>query len=177
VAEAPGSDDSWVSYYEVLKDGQAIGKAATGLFFFDYKNSARESINARYEVRTVDGDGNRSPCVLAELTAGEPETYTALGGFSPTQGANQWKYEEAVGGAGFRAMSWDNGGYEGRWVGSGLAMVGRIWMQPGAQSDVSRKKRTAAQSAHSAQSEAGMACERLGGSPSLLLENGRISSG
>ncbi len=134
----PGSDDNWVSYYEVLKDGAVVGKAAIGSFFFDYKNSAREHLGRLYEVRTVDGDGNRSPSVAAELVPGDPETYTALGGFSPVQGAEQWRYEESVDGAAFRDMRWDNGGYEGRWLGSGMATIGRIWMQPGAQSDVSR---------------------------------------
>jgi hypothetical protein len=76
--------------------------------------------------------------VVADLISGDPEIYTALGGFSPTQGVNQWKYEEALEGASFREMRWDCGGYEGRWVGSGMATIGRMWMQPGAQSDVSR---------------------------------------
>ena len=138
VAWEPGSDNNWVSHYEVLKEGLIVGKAAIGSFFFDYKNSAREHIGARYEVRTVDGDGNRSPLVAADFTSGDPETYTALGGFSPIQGAHQWRYEESVEGAPFRELSWENGGYEGRWVGSGLARIGRIWMQPGAGSDVSR---------------------------------------
>ncbi len=134
----PGRDDNWVSHYEVLKDGAVIGKTAIGSFFFDYKNNAREHVDHLYEVRTVDGDGNRSASVPAEPTAGDPETYTALGGYSPTQGAEQWRYEESVRSAAFRDMRWDNGGYEGRWVGSGMATIGRIWMQPGAQSDVSR---------------------------------------
>jgi hypothetical protein len=134
----PGSDNNWVSFYEVLKNGAVVAKVAKGTFFFDYKDNPRQSLEARYEVRTVDGDGNRSSSVLAELIAGDPETYTALGGFSPTQGAGQWKYEEAVEGAGFAEMRWDSGGYEGRWTGSGMATIGRIWMQPGAASDVSR---------------------------------------
>jgi hypothetical protein len=133
-----GSDNHGMSYYEVLKDGAVVAKVAKGTFFFDYKDNPRQSLEARYEARTVDGDGKRSPSVEAEVVAGDPETYTALGGFSPTQGAGQWRYEEAVEGAGFREMRWDNGGYEGRWVGSGMATIGRIWMQPGASADVSR---------------------------------------
>jgi hypothetical protein len=138
VAWKGGTDNNWVSYYEILKDGALVAKAAIGSFFFDYKGNARQHLGARYEVCTVDGDGNRSPSVVADLISGDPETYTALGGFSPTQGANQWKYEEAIEGTSFREMRWDCGGYEGRWVGSGMATIGRMWMQPGAQSDVSR---------------------------------------
>jgi hypothetical protein len=136
VSWAPGSDNHWVSYYEVRKDGAVVAKAAKGSFFFDYKDAP--SLEARYEVCTVDGDGNRSSWVMAEPVAGDPETYTALGGFSPTQGANHWKYEEAFEAGAFRAMRWDCGGYEGRWTGSGRATIGRLWMQPGENSDVSR---------------------------------------
>jgi hypothetical protein len=138
VVWSPGSDNNWISYYEVLRDGQVIGKSAIGTFFFDYKGSGRERLGSRYEIRTVDGDGNRSPLVAARRIAGEPESYRALGGFSAGQGANQWSYEESVEGAGFRELNWDQAGYEGRWAGSGFAKIGRIWMQPGAQSDVSR---------------------------------------
>jgi hypothetical protein len=133
-----GTDNNWVSYGEIFKDGAVITKAAIGSFFFDYHGNPLENLRARYEVRTVDGDGNRSPSVAADLIAGDPETYTALGGFSPTQGGGQWRYEEAVEGARFTEMRWDKDGYEGRWVGSGMATIGRIWMQPGAHSDVAR---------------------------------------
>ena len=138
IAWSPGRDNNWISYYEVLRDGQMIGKSAIGTFLFDYKGSGRDRLGSRYEVRTVDGDGNRSPLVAARRIAGDPESYRALGGFSATQGANQWRYEESVESTGFREMNWDHGGYEGRWVGSGFAKVGRIWMQPGAMSDVAR---------------------------------------
>ena len=99
---APASDNNWVSYYEVLKNGAVVAKAAKGTFYFDYKDG--RSLDARNEVRTVDGDGNRSPFVAAKLAAGDAETYTALGGFSPTQGAGQWRYEEAVEGPGFSEL-------------------------------------------------------------------------
>jgi len=138
IAWQGGSDNNWVSYFEILKNGSVVAKAAKGSFFFDHHGQPLENLEARYEVCTVDGDGNRSPAVAAELTAGDAETYTPLGGFGPTQGANQWRYEEAFDGHSFRELEWDHGGYEGRWVGSGSATVGRIWMQPGAQSDVAR---------------------------------------
>ena len=38
VAWEGGSDNNWVSYYEILKDGAVVGKAAKGTFFFDYKD-------------------------------------------------------------------------------------------------------------------------------------------
>jgi len=134
----PGRDNNWISFYEVLRDGKLIGKSAIGTFFFDYKGEARKRLDSRYEVRTVDGDGNRSTLVAARAATGDPETHRALGEFSGTQGGGQWRYEESVEDGEFREMRWDSGGYEGRWLGSGFAKIGRIWMQAGASSDVSR---------------------------------------
>ena len=138
VSWLPGHDNHWISYYEVLREGVPISKVAKGTFFFDYQGNARELLNRRYEVRTVDGDGNRSEIAIAQTIPGEPETYTALGGFSSIQGAGQWRYEESLTDGEFRELRWDSGGYEGRWMGSDPAIIGRIWLQPGAKSDVAR---------------------------------------
>lgn len=54
----PGSDDSWISYYEIYRDGIAIDKVAKGTFYFDH--SAGADLAAKYEIRTVDGAGNAS---------------------------------------------------------------------------------------------------------------------
>jgi hypothetical protein len=134
----PGTDDHWVSYYEVLKNGRLIGRVAKGTFFFDHSDSARNDMNAVFEIRTVDGDGNRSQAVTAKKTGSPPLIYEALGDFSPTQSRKQWAYEEALEDSSYRELIWDNGGYEGRWTGSGLGRIGRIWMQPSAQYDLSR---------------------------------------
>ena len=32
---SPGSDDNWVSHYEVQRDGQILGKTCVGTYFFD----------------------------------------------------------------------------------------------------------------------------------------------
>jgi hypothetical protein len=135
---SPSHDDNWISYYEIHKDGRPIGKAAKGTFFFDHSDSARNEIDARFEVEAVDGDGNHSPATPAQKTAGEPQTYEALGDFSPTQSSRHWAYEEAVEDGTYKDLGWDKGGYEGRWAGSGLGRIGRIWMQPSAHYDLSR---------------------------------------
>jgi hypothetical protein len=135
---SPGGDDNWISYYEVLKHGKLIGRVAKGTFFFDHSDSARNDINAVFEIRTVDGDGNRSQAVTAQKNGSQPQIYEALGDFSPTQSGNQWAYEEALEDGSYRELIWDNGGYEGRWTGSGLGRIGRIWMQPSARYDLSR---------------------------------------
>ena len=136
---SPGTDDHWISYYEVLKNGKLIGKAAIGTFFFDHSDSARNEINAVFEIRTVDGDGNRSQAVTrAARSEANYKTYEALGDFSPTQSGKQWRYEETLEDGSYRDLLWDNGGYEGRWTGSGLGRIGRIWMQPSAHYDLSR---------------------------------------
>jgi len=122
----------------VLKNRQLIGKAAIGTFFFDHSDSARNDLKAVFEIRTVDGDGNRSQAVTAQQTGSQRRIYEALGDFSSTQSGKQWRYEETREDGSYRDLLWDGGGYEGRWVGSGLGRIGRIWMQPSAHYDLSR---------------------------------------
>jgi hypothetical protein len=135
---SPAHDDNWISYYEIHKNGRLVAKAAKGTFFFDHSESARNDIDANFEITAVDGDGNRSPSAIAVKIAGEPLTYETLGDFSPTQSANNWIYQEVLDNGTFRELTWDNKGYEGRWTGSGLGKIGRIWMQPSAEHDLSR---------------------------------------
>ena len=65
-----GSDNNWVSYYEVFRNGTALDKVAKGTFFFDH--SAGADLAARYEIQTVDGAGNVSAKVRAHGAAGSP---------------------------------------------------------------------------------------------------------
>jgi hypothetical protein len=132
------TDDNWISYYEILRDGVVQARAAKGTFYFDHQDEPGRRIVSQYEVRAVDGDGNRGGLTSATLVAGEPATYRALGGYSPTQGGHQWRYEETLVAGHFRPLRWEYLGYEGLWCGSGQARIGRIWMQPGAASDVAR---------------------------------------
>ncbi|MGA9472541.1 MAG: hypothetical protein WBV36_08755, partial [Terriglobales bacterium] len=138
VSWSPSHDDNWISYYEIHKNGRLVGKTAKGTFFFDHSDTARNEIAARFEVEAVDGDGNHSPTVTALSTTGEPQTYEALGDFSPTQSSRHWAYEELADDGTYKELVWDKGGYEGRWTGSGLGRIGRIWMQPSAANDLSR---------------------------------------
>jgi hypothetical protein len=133
-----GRDDHRISYYEIHKNGKIIGRAAIGTFFFDHSDSARSDMGGVYEVTTVDGNGHRSAAVTAQQIAGDPRSYEALGDFSSTQSLKQWLYEEAIENGSFKELVWDKGGYEGRWTGSGLGRIGRIWMQPSAEYDLSR---------------------------------------
>ncbi len=54
----PGSDNNWIAYYEIFRDGLSLDKVAKGDFYFDH--SAGADLGATYEVRTVDGAGNAS---------------------------------------------------------------------------------------------------------------------
>jgi hypothetical protein len=135
---SPSHDDNWISYYEIYKNGKITGKTATGTFFFDHSDSARDDIDASFEIEAVDGDGNHSPAATATKRPGEPQEYEALGDFSPTQSSKHWAYEEIAADGSYKELVWDKGGYEGRWAGSGLGRIGRIWMQPSAQYDLAR---------------------------------------
>src|SRR5208282_1055520 len=134
----PSRDDNWISYYEIHKNGALLGRAAKGTYFFDHSDSARNDIDASFAVAAVDGDGNRSPAIAAQKSAGEHQIYEALGDFSPTQFLNNWIYEETLEDGSYKALVWVKEGYEGRWSASGVGRIGRIWMQPSAQYDLSR---------------------------------------
>ena len=68
-----GQDDHWISYYEVLRNNTVVDKVAKGVFYFDH--SAGADIAAKYQVRTVDGAGNRSGLVTAQGPGGEACRY------------------------------------------------------------------------------------------------------
>jgi len=66
----PGSDNNWVSYYEVFRNGKPLDRVAKGTYYFDHSAGADPA--ARYEVCTVDGDGNASVHVPAKGPSGKP---------------------------------------------------------------------------------------------------------
>ena len=65
-----GTDNNWVSYYEVFRNGAALDKVAKGAFYFDHSAGADPA--ARYEIRTVDGAGNVSARAAAKGPMVEP---------------------------------------------------------------------------------------------------------
>jgi hypothetical protein len=66
----PGTDNNWVSYHEVFRNGVALDKVAKGTFYFDH--SAGADLAADYEVRTVDGAANASAKVATHGSATKP---------------------------------------------------------------------------------------------------------
>ena len=134
---SPGSDDRWISYYEVQRGTTILGKASVGTYFFDH--SEGWSASAPYAVRTVDGDGNVSDWTPAQGLSGEPETYSALGGLFPTVGRDGWSARTSSNGETFEPMTWKeeklktgNGGVipnYGCWTGAKTAQVGRGWQR------------------------------------------------
>lgn len=140
---SPGTDNNWISYYEVRRDETILDKVAIGNYFFDHASGwdgARE-----YAVRTVDGDGNASDWRVAERTADEPVTFDALGGHFAESGRDGWSAEATTDGQAFAPMTWvppannpaadfggtpnQRGGVEGYWESAGAARVGRGWQQ------------------------------------------------
>jgi hypothetical protein len=140
---SPGADDHWISYYEVRRDGQILGKVAIGDYYFDHGPSWDD--RHEYAVRTVDGDGNASGWTMAEPTAGEPRTFWALGGHFSQPGRDGWNAETTTDHEAFVPMTWappaqnpaadlggtpnQRGGVEGYWEGRDAARVGRGWQQ------------------------------------------------
>lgn len=62
------TDDNWVSFYRIYRDGALIGRVSKGLYYFDYGPGA--SARSTYSVQTVDGDGNASAMISGSPGAG-----------------------------------------------------------------------------------------------------------
>ena len=60
---SPSQDNSLLAEYQVRRDGKLLDHAAIGTFYFDFSKDA--SLDCRYEIVAVDGDGNLSPAVAA----------------------------------------------------------------------------------------------------------------
>jgi hypothetical protein len=89
----PGTDDQWLSYYEILRNGRAIDKVAKGTYYFDHSVGA--DLAARYEVRSVDGAGNVSPPAQARGPEAEPaEVFDDADAGLKYSGA--WRHEQNV---------------------------------------------------------------------------------
>jgi hypothetical protein len=149
---SPGSDDNWISYYEVQRAGVLLGKISTGTFYFDY--SAGWDPQAQYEVRTVDGDGNVSPWKATESLHDEPLTISVLGGHFDQAGYNGWTADIATAENSYKSLTWippakrpsadlggttiQPGGAEGYWEAAETARIGRGWQQASTQADCVR---------------------------------------
>jgi hypothetical protein len=140
---SPGSDNNWISYYEVRRNEQVIGKASVGAFYFD--DASGWEVNASYSVRTVDGDGNASEWTTAQRLPGGEDAFAVLGGHFSESGRDGWKAEETQDGRAFMPLAWvppakmpgadfggtpnQVGGVEGYWEGKTGARIGRGWQQ------------------------------------------------
>jgi hypothetical protein len=67
-----GTDDNWVSHYDVYREGVKIGSTAKGTYYHDHTPGA--SPYAHYAVKTIDGDGNASPSASSSPPHGEAAT-------------------------------------------------------------------------------------------------------
>jgi Melibiase len=86
----PGSDNNWISYYEIIRDGVSLDKVAKGTFYFDH--SAGADLGATYEVRTVDGGGNVSVRVAAQGLAVRRSRIVDDASHSGIEFSPQWKH-------------------------------------------------------------------------------------
>ena len=95
LAWKPAGDDRWVSYYEVLRDGVVIDKVAKGTFYFDHLAGA--DLAGRYEVRTVDGSGNRSAPAAASGSSPAGRACIVDDADRPVRYAGTWRHERGLG--------------------------------------------------------------------------------
>jgi hypothetical protein len=59
----PSTDDVLVAAYEVFRDRKFVGRVGIGTFYFD----AGAGAGHHYEIRAIDGDGNRSGFAAAGI--------------------------------------------------------------------------------------------------------------
>lgn len=140
---SPDSSGGWVSYYEIRRNADIIGKASIGAYYFDH--APGWSANAAYSVRAADGEGRTSGWTDAVPMNDGPDGYAALGGHFPEAGRDGWNAETTTDESAFVGMTWvppakspagdtggtpnQAGGVEGYWEGPGQARVGRGWQQ------------------------------------------------
>ena len=142
-----GTDDNWISYYEVRRNETILGRASIGACFFDHAKGW--DLKANYAVRAVDGDGNVSPWTVANPCSSEALEFCALGGLFSEAGREGWRGETSSDGQTFQPMpnfinpakkpyfeianglgsANQPGGAEGYWEGAVTARVGRGWQQ------------------------------------------------
>jgi len=143
----PSTDNNWISYYQIYRDGDPISRVAKGRYYFDHSRGT-ENPTAAYEVQAVDGDGNRSRKIKATEVSGGTKLYTAVGGYLSGkdysyQGANGWSYPEWVS-LTHTDLKWNGAlGHMGLYIGSGSAnhqgsTIGASWMLPGSVTDAVR---------------------------------------
>jgi hypothetical protein len=99
----PGTDDNWVSCYEIYRNGALLDKVAKGTFYFDH--SAGADLAANYEICTVDGAGNVSPKIAAQGPSAAPAAV-----FDDTIGAalhyqGDWTHQTNAGPAHAKTLS------------------------------------------------------------------------
>ena len=90
---SPGTDDNWVSYYEISRDGKPIDKVAKGMFYFDH--SAGADLAAKYAIRTVDGAGNASEPVSTDAGLNRAQVFDDAAG-APLTFTGQWQRQEGL---------------------------------------------------------------------------------
>lgn len=90
----PATDNNWVSYYKIYRDGVGIDKIAKGTYYFDH--SAGADLGARYEVQAVDGSGNKSERTVA--TGGSNTEALIADDANPglRYTGKDWKHEQKV---------------------------------------------------------------------------------
>ncbi len=90
----PGTDNNWVSAYEILRNGQLIDKVAKGHYYFDH--SAGADPHARYELRTMDGAGNVSQPVAFRPAPGPAARIVDAGPAGGMTFTGDWKTSSSL---------------------------------------------------------------------------------
>jgi hypothetical protein len=90
----PATDNNWISYYEIFRNGSTIDKIAKGTYYFDHSAGADSA--ARYEVKAVDGSGNASEKAVAQGYSGTVSLVVDDVNGDLKYTGKGWKHEENI---------------------------------------------------------------------------------
>jgi hypothetical protein len=91
---APATDNNWISYYQIFRNGVAIDKVAKGDYYFDH--SAGADLSAQYEVAAIDGSGNISGKAAAQGAATPPAQVIDDADNALKYSGSGWEHERNV---------------------------------------------------------------------------------
>ncbi|GGD98440.1 hypothetical protein [Paenibacillus nasutitermitis] len=101
------TDNKFLSYYEIFKNGVSVTKVSKGTFYFGENGSVTDN----YQIKAVDSHNNKSAFATGVFT--NTNVYKLSTDLSSVQGGNNWSYLQSDGTT-YSNMTWSGT----QWVGA-----------------------------------------------------------
>ncbi|MDR2828653.1 MAG: hypothetical protein LBV51_04450 [Acholeplasmatales bacterium] len=87
-----GSDENFLSYYQIYRNGKKVDKLSTGTFYFGLNGNIYDT----WGVSSVDGDGNESEIIyITSVVQNNPNVYNYTTDFNIDGVSRGWSYYES----------------------------------------------------------------------------------